>query len=285
MLKVLVTGASGLLGSTLVPYLKTQGYIVIQHASRHAGNVNVDLTDAPAAHAMLDTIRPDVIVNLVACTDVDKCETKPQKAYLLNTRTVEIISKWILNNQKKCHLIHISTDAVYDGEGPHSEKDIVLKNYYAFSKYAGELAAIPASATILRTNFFGPSLCSHRMSLSDWLHQSLSEKKNIKVFTDVYFSPLSMRSLIELISQMIIQRMPGIYNLGSNAGMNKADFAFELARVLQLPIASMERGVSSDIQFAAYRSKDMRMKLSNFETTFGFSLPTLQEEIERLAEA
>ena len=56
-----------------------------------------------------------------------------------------------------------------------TEEQIKIRNYYAFSKYAGELAAIQVPSTILRTNFVGRSKVSHRESLTDWVYYSLIE--------------------------------------------------------------------------------------------------------------
>lgn len=283
MTKILVTGAFGLLGCSLVPYLKASGYEVFRQSRSERGDVVVDLTDCNSVNMILDKIRPDVIINLAALTSVDECERRPQKAYLSNVRAVENLVSWIKCN--KCHLIHISTDQVYDGRGPHDEKKITLRNYYGFSKYAGELAAACVPSTILRTNFFGKSRCAERVSISDWLIGALLEGEPIKVFDDVRFSPLSISSLVKLIGVVIEKRKTGVYNLGSKNGMSKADFAFELARVLALPINSMQRGTSDAVKLDAYRPKDMCMDIAAFEKAFSISLPTFNEEIILVGDA
>ena len=67
----------------------------------------------------------------------------------------------------------------------------MLTNYYSFSKYAAELA-LRVNSTILRTNFFGKSMCEQRSSFTDWVYHSAINKQNIVLFSDVFFSPLSM---------------------------------------------------------------------------------------------
>ena len=225
---------------------------------------------------------PDVIVNLAALTNVDECERNPQYAYLANVRIVENLSKWMQGNGNTCHLVQISTDQVYDGLGSHVEDDITLSNFYGFSKYAGELAAATVSSTIVRTNFFGPSQCLARISLSDWLVQSLKQRKSITVFDDVRFSPLSLRRLVELLEQFIVRKQQGVFNLGSREGMSKADFAFILAEVLGLSNKNMTRGALDKINFTAYRPKNMCMDSSHFEKIFDVRLPTLLEEIKSM---
>ena len=136
MARVLIAGASGLLGSSLTPLLKEYGHSVSSMGYSRSNDFSVDLTNYQAAHIALEAAMPEVIINLVALTNVDACELNPQSAYLLNCKTVENISSWIRAKEHLCHLIHISSDQVYDGQGPHSEEQITIRNQYAISKYA-----------------------------------------------------------------------------------------------------------------------------------------------------
>jgi len=285
MRRILVTGARGLLGSSLVPYLQERGHHVLSHGRTGDVAIRGDLSDPAQARAALSQASPDVIVNLVALTNVDTCEQSPQEAYLANVRVVENLGRWIEETHNRCHLIQLSTDQVYDGPGPHSENDITLTNYYGFSKYAAELAAAAVQSTVLRTNFFGPSRCANRVSLSDWLFLSLRKGDPITVFDDVRFSPLSLQRLTELLEIVIVNGQAGVFNLGSREAMSKADFAFALAASLGLPTQNMKRGSSGAVKLVAYRPKDMSMNSSLFEKAFDVRLPTLSEEINSVGAA
>ena len=279
MARILVTGAQGLLGCTLVPYLIVRGHEVFRHSRKGIGDVRADLSDADQVNSALNKVMPEVVVNLAACTNVDECERYPNVAYLANVRIVENLVAWIRRSGSGCHLVHISTDQLYDGNGQHKESDIKITNYYGFSKYAGELAAAMTASTVLRTNFFGPSLCNSRSSYSDWLVESLTQQKAITVFDDICFSPLSLRCLVEQLEMVVMQRRPGVFNLGSKEGMSKADFAFMIAKVLGFKTNQLIRGTSGDVQLIARRPKNMRMDSSRFEKIFGVELPTLMDEI------
>lgn len=282
--KILVTGATGLLGSTLVPYLIKCGYEVVTHARTAEADFKFDLSDRDRSYEQLEQIQPSLIINLVGLTSVDLCEEQVHLAYLVNTRTVENLAHWILSSGAGCHLVQISTDHVYDGVGLHTEDEITLTNYYAFSKYAGELAVGRVPSTILRTNFVGRSKVGHRESLSDWVYNTLMCGKHVQVLNDVYFSPVSMMTLIEMI-QLVVEKKPiGIYNLGSHNGMSKADFDFAFAECLNLPTSTMSRIETSQATFLkAYRPKDMRMDSSKFENTLGVKLPILSDQIQQIA--
>lgn len=277
----MITGASGLLGTTLAPLLAKRGHEIVRHANSGEGDVCCDLTNRIATFALLDNIRPEVVVNLVGLTDVDRCEEDMQAAYLLNVKTVENLVAGMRNNANS-FLIHISTDQIYDSIGPSREEEVHLTNVYALTKYAGELAAKLIPSTILRTNFFGQSLLHGRKSFSDWVLENLKSGNAITGFTDVVVNPLSMSTLSSMIARTVEKRIAGVFNLGSKGGISKSDFIFEIAKVYGLNSVNVARGLSTDMDFLAYRPKDMQMDCYKFESTFDVSLPSICKEIFEL---
>lgn len=281
--KIVVLGANGLLGHELLYNSFPKDWKVIGHFGRSRES-NANLSILIETITYLNNINPDVIVNLAALTNVDYCERNPNESYLINVKIVENIVSWINQQQCKVHLIHISSDQVYDGDGLHSEDKPSLTNYYAFSKYAGELAAATNYTTILRTNFFGKSKTKLRVSFTDWLYNALINKEEIQVFDDVYFSPLSMVSLSNMIKLVISKEIVGVYNVGSRQGLSKADFAFAFAEALDLNSNNMTRTKIDDINFLkTYRPKDMRLNVDKFEHALAVVLPTLQQEILKIS--
>lgn len=283
-MNILLLGATGLLGNTLSKYLRSKDYNISEHGRSTRAEFNANISKKNETNTLLDLTRPDVIINLIGLTDVDFCEANPNQAYLVNVRTVENICDWISNNKNDCHLIHISSDQVYDGSGIHTEDEVNLSNYYAFSKYAGEIAARGVHSCILRTNFFGFSHCNGKESLTDWIYQSINNGRKLSVFDNVLFSPLSMITLSKMIALAIDQRMTGTFNLGSHSGMSKADFSFLFAKETKLAEENMSRISIEQAGFIkTYRPKDMRLDISRFEDTFSIKLPTLENEIIEVA--
>ena len=281
---ILITGSTGLLGTTLVPYLKNCDFGVVTHARLKNADFLANLSNKNETFSLLERIRPTIIINLVSLTSVEECQDRPNAAFLSNTLTVENITNWIMQTKASCHLIQISTDHVYDGVGPHTEDHVTLTNNYASSKYAGELAATRVNSTILRTNFVGRSKVGYRESLTDWVNNSLTRGEDVKVLRDVFFSPLSMMTLAEMIQLVIVKKPVGIFNLGSHKGMSKAEFDFSFAEHLRLETKTMLSIDCSQATFLrAYRPKDMRMNCSKFEKTLGVKLPLLEDEIKRVA--
>lgn len=277
---VLILGGSGLLGTSLSGPLENAGYEVISHSRARQSKNNIDFTDEKSSIYFLEKIKPDVVINLIAIADVDFCEIHPNLAYRANILTVKNISNWIKKN-KECLLIHISTDQVYDGVGPHSEDLITLRNYYAFSKYAGELVLENIPCLILRTNFFGKSKVEGKASFSDWIYSATQNNNLITVFEDVFFSPLSMKTLANILIIAIQQRLYGLYNLGSRDGLSKAEFAYLFVKELGLPTQNMTNGRLSGTprMLKAQRPTDMRLNCQKIEGAMQIVLPTLAEEI------
>ena len=284
MKNILVLGSSGLLGTKLISGEYLKKYKIISQSLRSKTNYQIDLQDKYKVINMIEQTKPDLIINLVGLTNVDHCEKYPSQAYRINVKTVENIINAIKKFSFKPYLIQISTDQVYDSYDLCIEKNTNLSNYYSFSKFCGELVAAQTNSTILRTNFFGKSTISSRISLTDWLYQELISENKINVFEDVMFNPLSMHSLCKMIELVSEQKIEGIFNLGSNDGISKADFAFHFAKAINLPISRLRRSKVSNAEFLnAYRPKNMLMNLTKFEKNFNITLPKTLDEINFVA--
>lgn len=283
MRRILVAGAYGFLGSTLCSVLEAAGHAVFRQGRNSSAQICCDPLDPFALSAAIKNCAPEVLINLIAKTDVDGCELDPGAAFDANVRTVEMIAQ-VLGTRPGIHLIHVSTDQLYNGPGPHSENHVAPVNVYAITKYAGELVARQIGATtVLRTNFVGRSRIPGRKSLSDWIVGALGDKLPITMFKDVFFSPLHISTVCHCIERVAAMQKPGVYNLGARGGISKAEFAMALARQLGLETQSMVVGYSTDVLLRAKRPLDMTMVVDSFEKVFSIELPLIQDEIRLVA--
>jgi dTDP-4-dehydrorhamnose reductase len=284
MSTVIVFGASGLLGASLVPVLRACGHTVLSQSRDLDADLCLDPFDRGAVAAVLTQHRPIAVINLVAATNVDQCEAQPELAWQANTGVVAAIVEGILaldnDPASRPHLVQISTDQVYDGPGPHAEDEVHPINVYGLSKYAGELLAERVGATILRTNFYGRSRCVGRVSFSDWLVRSLREKTSITVFDDVKFSAIHIDTLCDYIARSIVLRPAGIFNAGCRDGISKAGFAMALARAVGLSTENVQVGSSADVALKARRPLDMTQDVAHLEASFDLQCPNMLNEIE-----
>jgi dTDP-4-dehydrorhamnose reductase len=274
-------GAYGMLGSELSPVLIRSGHSVFRQGRSNSADYQVDPCCSKDVAGLLDATDPEVIVNLIAETNVDTCEAEPGKAYIANTRTVEVVAAAIRG--RGIHLVHISTDQVYSGKGPHREDCVQPCNVYALSKLCGEMVAATVDATILRTNYVGASRAKGRLGFTDWVINSLRERKSITLFEDVLFSPLHVNTLCEFVAVVIKKRISGTFNAGTFDGLSKADFVLKLADLLNLDVSCAKMGCAKDANLVARRPLDMRLATGKLEYALGIRSPGMNETIELVA--
>ncbi len=199
--KVLVTGASGMLGRTVLKRFASEKDLEVIPAYRS----DVDVTSPEAVEALIVRHKPDVFLHLAAMTQVDRCETEKDLAFSVNalgTRNVAAACR-----RHKVRLIAISTDYVFDGqsERPYTEFDHAggAINVYGISKYAGEVAVheeCPAHV-IARVSWLygsgGPSFVHAIRKLSD------GTRPELKVVNDQIGNPTSTDAVAEALLGVI----------------------------------------------------------------------------------
>jgi dTDP-4-dehydrorhamnose reductase len=284
---IIILGGYGLLGSSLAPALVGLGYKVIRQSRTDGADLCLDLLDRTALTAALLEYQPEAIINLVGLTNVDQCEIEPKLAWRANANVVKVLADCLEVVGEKSgrtpYLVHISTDQVYDGLGPHTEENIDLINVYALSKYVGELFAGRVGASVLRTNFYGRSNCKGRVSFSDWLVRSLRDRSPITVLDDVEFSAVHIDTLCSIIARCIESRPVGVFNAGCRDSISKAGFAFALAKALNLSTENVTVGTSADLTLKARRPLDMTLQVARLEAALDLQCPNMLNEIQYTA--
>ncbi|NIY83313.1 sugar nucleotide-binding protein [Vibrio hepatarius] len=277
MKKILIIGSSGLLGSSLSEFLILQGYEVVT-VTRTSLNSNyrIQADIAEQLDEVLNKENPQYIINLAALTDVALCETEPSLAFSLNACIPDNIAR---SSYKNSHVIHISTDHIYNSN-LSKENEVVVLNNYAKTKLEGEQYCDLSRTTILRTNFFGKSKSMRSVGLCDSVYEMALSGRKLSLFKDVFFSPLSIDSLIENILLVIHNPKAGVYNLGSRCGMSKGDF---ISKFLTEVNAEFEYELVNMPELSVARPHDMRMCITKFEQTFSTTMPKLEEEIRKVA--
>ncbi|MAM05059.1 MAG: hypothetical protein CMD06_03770 [Flavobacteriales bacterium] len=281
MSSTLITGGTGMLGSSLSKYLKECEHNVVVHGYKSKSDISADLSEKQSAFDLLDFLDPSAVINLVCLSNVDQNESDQEMAYKLNVKPVENISEWIRARNKEIRFIQISTDHVYDSPGLNQEDKVICRNVYAATKYEADMIALDSGACILRTNFFGRSESNKRKTFSDWIEMNLIEEKPMKLFNDVYFSPLSIETLTIMIFHVIENFRSGIYNLGSHDGMSKSEFAYKFIAKMNYKDLLLTEVSVDEIGLKANRPKGMLMDVGKFEESFKVKLPDLDWEIQK----
>lgn len=279
MMRFLVTGASGLLGLNFALQLsgRHEVYGVVNHHTLDGAPFKVlqaDLAQPGEVERLLEASRPEVVLHCAAMANVDACETQPKLAYRLNAELPGELAAAAV--RRGLRLVHISTDAVFDGsKGNYSEDDPPNPlSQYARTKWQGEQAVQAANpqAWIARVNFYGWSLGGKR-SLAEFFFNNLSMGKAVKGFTDVYFCPFLVNDLVDILLAMLEKAPGGLYHVVSPECISKYEFGrlvahqFGLDESLIAPVSWVEGGLR------AARSPNLTLRSDRLRQALQMPLP------------
>lgn len=279
MARLLITGASGLLGINLASETMKEHDIVgvdrgkLAHAPFQI--VQDDLSDLDSVQPLLDAVRPAWLINCAALADLDVCEDDPERAKILNTDMPAELAKAC--KSRGISMVHISTDAVFDGQkdGFYTEQDQPNPvNVYAKTKLDGEraVAAENPSAIIARVNFYGWSLGGRR-SLAEFFFNNLTNDKSMSGFTDAIFCPMLVNDTARTLVKMLKQGITGLYHLVGPQSMSKYQFGVEIARKFRLKEAGISPRSIHTSNLTAKRSHNLSLSTNKLSTVLGESLP------------
>ncbi|MFT4034761.1 MAG: SDR family oxidoreductase [Patulibacter sp.] len=287
--EVVVTGASGLLGGAVLRTLRKRA-IDATGWSRHVACTadglplhTVDITRPQAAHAIEQTA-PRLVVHCAALTDVDACERDPDAAWALNAAAPGRLAAAAAACGAR--FIHISTDAVYDGQAAaaHAETETPAPaNAYARSKLAGEelvLTTYPA-ATVVRTTMHGWT-AQGRRSFSESILRTLLAGQEARLFTDVTFSALDVETLADLLLDVAATDAPGILNVGAADAVTKEAFGRQLATAFAVNSTLISSIRLADLDLPAPRPRNCAMSVDRLASLLRSSPPTVADGITRL---
>ena len=223
-MKFLIFGGNGFLGSFLYEYLKKKYSVHRISRKKRVGTFVGELNQKNILKILLK-IKPDIIINTIALTDVDECELNKKKALDSNFKTLKNITIAVNNKLKTFEnpfLIHISTDQVYSGKGPHLEKCSKPTNYYGYTKLKAEKLLANINGCSLRTNFLGRS--EKHKNFNNWIVKNVKNDNKIFGYKNILFSPVSMDTLAKNIVLISKKKIQGTYNLGSTGGISKGEY-------------------------------------------------------------
>ncbi|MGH7088111.1 MAG: sugar nucleotide-binding protein, partial [Stellaceae bacterium] len=153
---ILVFGATGMVGQAVVREARCRG-MRVEGAARAGADHTVDLAEPDCVTALLERLRPNLVINAAAMSGIEGCERAPTLAARVNARAVAPMSRYC--RAGSLPFVQVSTDHFYSGDGTrkHGEEEpVLLLNQYARTKYAAEIFACEApGALVLRTNVTG----------------------------------------------------------------------------------------------------------------------------------
>lgn len=277
-MKVLITGAGGMVGRALAEHCRARGDEVA--AFERAG---LDITDERAVREAFDGARPEAVINCAAWTDVDGCELDPQRAFLVNSQGVEILAA--ASRAAGAGFVTVSTDYVFDGrkaEGFYTQRDDPHPlSAYGASKLEGERRAQIASArtTVVRSGWmFGPGG-------KNFLAQAVARARRgerLRAISDSYGTPTYAPDLAARLRELAALDLPGVYHVvNSGEGASYESFAREAAAAAGAEQAQIEAVSADSLKRLAPRPRNSRLRCLLSE---GLGLAPLRDWREALRE-
>jgi dTDP-4-dehydrorhamnose reductase len=290
MTRVLVTGASGLLGASLSLLASEAGAEVVGTYHRHELDlpgvrmVAADLLPPGAGEELVARERPEWVVHCAGGTDVDACEQDPRTAERLNRDLAQEVAR--ASRSAGAGLVHISTDAVFAGDaGPYAEGDPLRPlNVYGRTKLEAEQRVLAEHdrAIVVRTNFFGWSATGRR-GLAEWFWNRLEAGRECPGFTDVWFNPLLVTDLARTLLGLMDLGVPGVVHVAGGTCASKFEFGQALARAFGYDAELVRPATSDGAGLRAPRPKRLCLAVGRAERLLRRRMPSLEAALERMA--
>lgn len=287
---LLVVGTNGLLGSNVVSagYRRNWDVSGTYHSTRPDFDVPLaqfDLQDHDRFDGILDAHEPDVVVNCAAMTDVDGCETNPERAHVLNGEAPGGLAASC--SARKLDFVHISTDYVFDGSERDPYEESAETNpiqEYGASKAAGERAVRNESndALLARLSFvWGVHRSTGDLTgFPAWVRDQLASNETVPLFTDQRVTPTRAGQAAETLLELIERDATGLYHVACRSCVSPYEFGALLAEYSDGGPELLAEGSMEDVDREAARPSYTCLDVEKLETTLERPQPTLREELE-----
>ena len=276
-MRILITGASGLLGGRLClllsPDHETSGLTRSRPAPEGIVSLEAELTDEAAMLAALEQTRPDAVIHCAALADAEVCEREPAQARLQNltvTRNVAAACR-----TRGARLITISTDLVFDGRSTFA-KEVSPPHpltEYGRSKLAAEAATLQGSpdSVVLRVALVSGRGHGQRLTATESVAHRLRQGEPITLYEDEWRTPVDPESVAEAIRALL--RRPGLtgcFHIAGAERVNRVELGERVARAFGLD-ASLIRKAPQSAHRGAPRPADVSLDITRAREELGWT--------------
>lgn len=293
-MKILLLGKNGQVGWELNRSLQPLGEVIALDRHTNTDGLCGDISNFDGITQVFEHTCPDIVVNASAYTAVDKAESNPEEANLINHLSVKHLAK--LAKKHRALLIHYSTDYVFDGSGDQAWTENSKTNpinIYGQSKRSGELALESSGANFLnfRTSWvYG----LHGNNFLKTMLKLAKTQETLNVICDQIGSPTSASLIADITSQVIRYQQLKLENIrfghyhlvaqGTCSWYDYANFIFATARKMGMPLKINHVNAinTTEYQTAAKRPYNSRLNTQKLQQTFDLHLPHWQHGVEQV---
>lgn len=290
MMRILLTGTTGQIGSALCPLLQHRGVMLTPSMDEF------DLSRPADLPLKLDRLSPDLIINPAAYTAVDRAEEDAERAFRVNAEAPAEIAQWAARHGVP--LIHFSTDYVFDGSGSEPWREDSLPaplSVYGASKLSGDNAIRAAGGPhiIARTSWV---YAAQGVNFLQTILRLSRERKELRIVADQFGAPTSASVIAEAIARIlpctrsrfedVFVRRCGIVNLVCAGETTFQGFASAIVRGLRergerLVVEAIVAIGTAEFPAKARRPANSRLDTTRLREVFGISVPSWEEALER----
>ena len=296
-MKILITGANGLLGQKLIALIAPHAKINLIATSRGEDKIfydlpmyryrPLDITNREEVSTVIGQEKPDVIIHTAALTKVDYCERHREVCHRVNVEAVDHVVQ--AAKKHKSFLIHLSTDFIFSGEKRLLTEDEATGpvNYYGESKLEAEQIIINSGIdyAIVRTAIvYGIVPHLSRSNIILWVKDSLKKHKTIHVVDDQYRTPTLAEDLAMGCFLIAQQRAKGVFNISGEELLTPYDMAEMTADYFKLDKKLIVRTDSSQFKQPAPRPLETGFNIEKAKKELGYRPHTFLEGIKVLEE-
>ena len=285
-MKILVTGAGGLLGSKLVRLLSKDHEVIPTHSlhSPQPNSIKMNIADEKTVSTVLKSIVPEVVIHAAAMTNVDGCESDRELAWSINaqgTKNIALECRTI-----HARLIYVSTDYVFDGKvGLYSEQYKTNPiNYYGLTKLNAErfVKELCRDSAVARTSvIYGWHAI--KMNFATWIVKSLRNHEQVDVAMDHYNSPTLADDLAEILRKIVEDKVSGVYHTCGGERISRYEFALKIAEMFKLDTSLIKPAKMVDIKaWIAKRPRDSSLSIEKLRRDLNIDPPDLAHALDRM---
>jgi dTDP-4-dehydrorhamnose reductase len=289
---VLVTGASGLVGSRLVVRLRGAHEVhgtfhehppdFLQHPREHLHAL--DVRDLPSFRKLLEKVHPEIVFHCAAMTDVDGCESAPEEAIASNVAPVEALGAW--QRGWGARLVLMSTDYVFDGKNPPYEVDAEPNPLCVYSRTKAQaeaiVRAVPDSLVARSTVIYGADFGHLKRNFATWLLGELKAGRPVRVVDDQWNTPTLSENIAEFLEVAVQRGTTGVIHTASSECVSRFEFARRVARRFELEESLIAPVKTSELKQPAKRPERACLSVERTERALGVKAWSIAKSLDVL---
>jgi len=287
-MRILVTGASGLLGSRVVRLASEKhevwaGYSENPVDVEGVETLRFDITDREHVFRAVRESEADAVIHCAAMTNVDDCERLPEKAFAVNGFGTENMA--MAAREIGAKLIYVSTDYIFDGskQGAYSESDEVSPlSVYAKSKLRGELGArIAGNWAVARVSvLYGWNSPKQHPNFVTWVIGKLKAGEEITLLSDQFISPTLAENAAEALLRIAEIGARGVFHVSGSSCISRLEFGRQIAREFGLDEGLISEGKSSEMKWLAKRPVNSCLSIEKAANELGVRMLSTTEGLK-----